>query len=104
MTDNTTTPAPSKPVAGPVQRPVRPHGCACDFRTYMVGDGCAACDPAKALKFLRNTVDDQADEIDRLRAALKQCADAIEWSEGRRPHNLSTIGRAYWLARRLSAA
>jgi len=70
----------------------------------MVGDGCAACNPEKALKFLRDTLDDQADEIDRLRAALKQCADAIEWSEGRRPHNLSTIGRAYWRARWLSAA
>lgn len=45
-----------------------------------------------------------ADEIERLRSALKQCADAIEWNEGKRPHNLTTIGRAYWRARRLSAA
>ena len=62
-------------VAAPVERHVRPHGCACDFRTYMVGDGCAACDPEKALEFLRDTVDDQADEIDRLRAALLDARD-----------------------------
>ena len=93
----------SRPVAGPVERPVRPHGCLCDFRTYMVGDGCFACNPKNALDYLRDTVDDQAEEIDRLRAALKQCADAIEWDRGKRPHNLSTIGRAYWKARLLSA-
>lgn len=23
----------------------RPGGCKCDFRTYMVGDGCMACNP-----------------------------------------------------------
>lgn len=50
------------------------------------------------------TIMDQEREIDRLRAALKQCADAIEWNEGKMPHNLSTIGRAYWRARWMSAA
>jgi len=24
---------------------MRPEGCKCDFRTYMVGDGCQYCNP-----------------------------------------------------------
>lgn len=27
---------------------MRPEGCRCDFRTYMVGDGCFACRPTRA--------------------------------------------------------
>ena len=44
--------------------------CKCDFRTYMVGDGCEVCNPAKALKYAKETIADQNDEIDTLRAHL----------------------------------
>lgn len=44
--------------------------CKCDFRTYMVGDGCEACNPAKALEYAKETIAAQNDEITRLRAEL----------------------------------
>lgn len=56
----------------------------------------------QTLRNMGNEAEDAADEIGRLRSALRQCADAIEWQEGKRPHNLSTIGRAYWRARWMS--
>ena len=44
--------------------------CKCDFRTYMVGDGCEVCNPAKALKYAKETIADQSEEIAILRAQL----------------------------------
>ena len=46
-------------------------------------------------------VTELCDEIERANECLKKVVSAIEWHEGKRPHNLSTIGRAYWLARKL---
>lgn len=88
-------------VAAPAERHGRPHGCACDFRTYMVGDGCAACNPEKALEFLRDTLDDQADEIDRLREVAARMVAGIdhldklarEWE----PDHSSGADRRGWL-------
>lgn len=64
-------------VAAPVERPVRPHGCACDFRTYMVGDGCAAiCDAIEDQAWARWRVD--ADPTDQGRSTgAAQCAGEI---------------------------
>lgn len=36
----------------------RPAGCHCDFRTYMVGDGCAMCNP-ELWKYLLTATDDE---------------------------------------------
>jgi hypothetical protein len=36
----------------------------------MVGDGCSVCNPAKALEYARDTITDQAEEIQRLRDGL----------------------------------
>ena len=53
----------------------------------------------QSLRNLGNEAEAAADEIERLRDCLDQTVKAIEWQEGKRPHNLSTIGRAYWRAR-----
>ena len=45
--------------------------CKCDFRTYMLGDGCEVCNPAKALKYAKGTIADQEAEIARLTACLR---------------------------------
>lgn len=44
------------------------------------------------------------EENEVLRDCLAQFVKATEWDQGKRPHNLSTIGRAYWRARWLLAA
>lgn len=67
----------------------------------MVGDGCAACNPEKALEFLRDTLDDQADEIDRLREVAARMVAGIdhldklarEWE----PDHSSGADRRGWL-------
>lgn len=45
--------------------------CKCDFRTYMVGDGCEVCNPAKSLEYAKETISEQEAEIERLNAALR---------------------------------
>lgn len=45
--------------------------CKCDLRTRMVGDGCEVCNPAKALEYARETIDEQAVEILRLEGCLR---------------------------------
>ena len=77
MTDNTTTPAPSKPVAGPVQRPVRPlvdklRDCAQGIDLGADGMGWSP-DPA----LLREA----ADEIERLAGVVKKANDQAEHFE-----------------------
>lgn len=42
--------------------------CKCNFREKMVGDGCEACNPAKALEYAK-------EEIKRLRCVEK----AAQW-------------------------
>lgn len=45
--------------------------CKCDFRTFMVGDGCDVCNPAKALEYARETIDEQAALIEEMGKALE---------------------------------
>lgn len=46
--------------------------CDCNLRTRLVGDGCHICNPALALEYLRETVEEQADRIAELEAALAE--------------------------------
>ncbi len=48
--------------------------CKCDFRTFMVGDGCDVCNPAKALEYARETIDEQAALIEEMGEALRECS------------------------------
>lgn len=36
----------------------------------MVGDGCEVCNPAKALEYAKQTIEDQASDLDAMRAEL----------------------------------
>ena len=45
--------------------------CKCDFRTHMVGDGCEACNPKKALECAHDALRTMEDERLALREALK---------------------------------
>lgn len=50
--------------------------CKCDFRTFMVGDGCDVCNPSKALEYARETIDEQAALIQEMGDALKRLGDS----------------------------
>lgn len=50
--------------------------CKCDFRTFMVGDGCDVCNPSKSLEYARETIDEQAALIEEMGEALKRLADS----------------------------
>ena len=50
--------------------------CKCDFRTFMVGDGCDVCNPAKSLEYARETIDEQAALIEEMGEALKRLAES----------------------------
>ena len=54
--------------------------CKCDFRTFMVGDGCDVCNPAKALEYARETIDEQAALIQEMGEALREAVD-LAWVE-----------------------
>lgn len=42
--------------------------CKCSMKTRLVGDGCSVCNPAKALEYAKETIEDQKTEIHRLEA------------------------------------
>lgn len=52
--------------------------CKCDFRTYMVGDGCDVCNPVKALEYARETMADLQAHRDMLAVALREANGIIE--------------------------
>lgn len=56
----------------------RPYGCRCRFTTYMVGDGCEACNPAKALKYATHRMADLQAHRDMLDQALREAIGIIE--------------------------
>jgi len=49
--------------------------CKCDLRTKLVGDGCDACNPAKALEFAKGTIEDQAEQIKVLDGIANELQD-----------------------------
>ena len=49
--------------------------CKCDLRTRLVGDGCEACNPQMTIDLLKEQVQEQADEIARLRLAIRRLAE-----------------------------
>jgi hypothetical protein len=65
-----------------------PKECQCDLRTKLVGDGCEVCNPALALEYAKQTIDDLRAEVEALRAAaLRQWkADASLYAM---PHDCS---------------
>lgn len=44
--------------------------CKCTFHQKMVGDGCDVCNPAKALQFAHETIEELEAKVRRLRNAL----------------------------------
>ena len=53
--------------------------CRCTMAQKLVGDGCETCNPEMAADHMRDTIEDQLEEIASLRSALKEIANA-------RPH------------------
>ena len=53
--------------------------CECDLRTRLVGDGCAQCNPQMTIDLLKEQVQEQADEIARLRITDAE-REVVEWA------------------------
>ena len=44
--------------------------CKCDYRKYMLGDGCTICNPAKALEYAYDAIKELEAERNRYEQAL----------------------------------
>jgi len=53
-------------------------GCKCTFTQYLLGDGCSACNPAKALEYAQHTMADLQAHRDMLDQALREAIGIIE--------------------------
>lgn len=52
--------------------------CECSLRTRLVGDGCSVCNPAKALVYADQTIQDLTEENERLSAHLRWCVKMLK--------------------------
>ena len=52
--------------------------CKCDLRTRLVGDGCEQCNPQMTIDLLKEQVQEQAEEIERLRLTYAERATLSE--------------------------
>ena len=49
--------------------------CKCNLHHRLAGDGCEVCNPALALEYAKQTIDEYAAEIERLRDLLERIDD-----------------------------
>lgn len=48
--------------------------CYCNLREKLVGDGCEVCNPAKALEYAKETIEELTQRCDLLLMALERIA------------------------------
>ena len=69
-------------VGAPLERQVRRQRaggeCKCTFTQRIVGDGCSACNPEKALEYATHTMADLQAHRDMLDRALREAIGLIE--------------------------
>jgi len=51
--------------------------CDCDWNSYMVGDGCDKCNPARALEYARETIAEMEEQLASSEAALREAREVL---------------------------
>ena len=63
--------------------------CECRIRTYMVGDGCDICNPAKALEYAYDTLRSMEEDRLALRVALNYARSGFDLAYAAAEKNLN---------------